>query len=307
MELSKMSREQVSQKPLRAAIYIRVSSERQAAEDRVSIESQLAECEAYCKERGYIIADRFIDKDKYRVKGKLVQPSGSRKDRPAYVQMLTAAQQGVFDVIVAWKEDRLYRGMYAAVPLAEILDEMGSRLNVELVREMFDRRMLCIKAALGKIEVENIRERMIMGRSGRLERGEVPGGNQVKYGYFKVNKRLEIHLQEADIVRKVFHWYTSGENVSLIRRKLNDSGIAPRVGKYWSKITIGKILTGEFYTSGEMSTVLDGVNYAIPCPPLISLEIWQQAVAIRKSNKVIPRNLKRDCLCVNLVYCALID
>ena len=42
----------------RAAIYARVSSERQAAEDRVSIKVQLADCEALCTERGYTIVTR---------------------------------------------------------------------------------------------------------------------------------------------------------------------------------------------------------------------------------------------------------
>lgn len=97
--------------------------------------------------------------------------------------------------------------MYAAMPFAEVLDEMGKRLEVELVRETFDRKMLDIKAALGKIESDNIRERMLMGRRVRLERGEVPGGDQVRYGYHKVNKRLEIDEAEAKVVRMVFEWY----------------------------------------------------------------------------------------------------
>ena len=92
----------------KAAIYARVSSERQAGNDRVSIEVQLAESEAYCKERGYAVVGRYVDCEKYRVRGKLVQPSGERKDRPEYRKMLKAVLAGEFGVIVAWKEDRLY-------------------------------------------------------------------------------------------------------------------------------------------------------------------------------------------------------
>ena len=95
-----MPSKELTTRPLRAAIYVRVSSERQAGEDRVSVESQLADCEEHCRARGYIITGRFIDKDKYRVKGKLVQPSGSRKDRPGYLQLLLAAQHGEVDVVV---------------------------------------------------------------------------------------------------------------------------------------------------------------------------------------------------------------
>ena len=288
----------------RAAIYVRVSSERQAGEDRVSIESQIKECVDRCTDRGYQVVGRFIDKDKYRVKGKLVQPSGQRKDRPAYQAMLKAARDDEFSIIVAWKEDRLYRGMYAAMPLSELLDEKGIGLTVELVRETFDQKMLGIKAALGKIEVDNIRERMVMGRKARLERGEVPGGDQVKYGYQRVDKRLEICEDEAKIVRQIFEQYIARENSMTIRSRLNNEGVIPRRGKLWSKATIGKILTGEFYATGKLSTFLDGEEFEIPCPTIISMATWEKAQMIRKGNKNKARNVKRDYLCLGMVYCA---
>lgn len=291
------------EKSKRAAIYVRVSSERQAGDDRVSIEAQLAECEAYCQERGYTIVARYIDKEKYRVKGKLVQPSGQRKDRPQYQAMLKGTLSGEFDVIVAWKEDRLYRGMYAAMPFSEVLDEMGKRLEVELVKETFDQKMLGVKAALGKIEVDNIRERMLMGRRARLEKGEVPGGDQVKYGYCKVNKRLEIDKAEAEIVEQIFAWYISGENNMQIRRRLNAKGILPRRGSRWAKPTIETILTTEAYATGKMSTVLDGETFTIPCTPIIAMEIWNKAKEVRVGNRSLSRNVKEDYLCVGLVYC----
>ncbi|MFZ1756359.1 MAG: recombinase family protein, partial [Caldilineaceae bacterium] len=285
-------------------IYVRVSSERQAGEDRVSVESQIKECTDYCLERDYQIVGQYIDREKYRVKGKLVQPSGQRKDRPAYQAMLKGARNDEFSIIVAWKEDRLYRGMYAAMPLSELLDEKGNRLAVELVRETFDQKMLGIKAALGKIEVDNIRERMIMGRKARLERGEVPGGDQVKYGYKRVDKQLEICEEEATVVRRIFDMYIAGDNSMAIRSRLNSEGIVPRRSKLWSKATIGKILTGEFYATGKILTTLDDEVFEIPCPTIIPMVVWKKAQAVRQGNKNIPRNVKRDYLCLGLVYCA---
>lgn len=64
------------------AIYVRVSRAYKEEDDRVTIASQLADCEAYCQEKGYTIVGRFIDKDKYRVKGALVNPSGAEKIAP---------------------------------------------------------------------------------------------------------------------------------------------------------------------------------------------------------------------------------
>jgi len=92
----------------RAAIYIRVSSEKQA--DRVSPEAQEADCRALAEKQGYIVVAVYRDTTKYRVGKTLVEPSGTRADRPALRAMLSDARMGRFDVILAWREDRLYRG-----------------------------------------------------------------------------------------------------------------------------------------------------------------------------------------------------
>jgi hypothetical protein len=218
--------------------------------------------------------------------------------------MLKAARMGEIDVIVAWKEDRLYRGMYAALPLCEVLDQRRNDLRVELVKETFDRQMLGIKAAIAKLELDNIRDRMIMGRKVRIERGE-PAGGPVKYGYYKdENKRLVINDSEAAIVRKIFDWYAQGQNNMEIRRRLIAAGIAPRNSKIWSKATVSNILTFEGYATGRYTTVLDGETFTTACPPIISMNVWQKAIETREVNKDYRgRNVKEDYLCRGMVTC----
>ncbi len=287
-----------------AAIYVRVSRAYKEDDERVTIAAQLADCEAFCQDRGYTIVGHYVDKDKYRSKGALVNPSGARKDRPAYLRMLRAAQMGEIDVIVAWKEDRLYRGMYAALPLSEVLDERRNDLKVELVKETFDRQMLGIKAAIAKLELDNIRDRMVMGRKVRIERGE-PAGGPMKYGYYKdENKRIVIHEAEASVVRKIYELYNQGENNMEIRRRLSAAGIASRKINIWSKSTIAHILTFEGYATGKYTTVLDGETYTTSCPPIISMSVWQKALETRNGNKKYRgRNVKEDYLCRGMVVC----
>ncbi len=288
----------------KAAIYVRVSRAYKEDDERVTIAAQLADCETYCQERGYYVVARYIDKDKYRAKGVLVNPSGARKDRPAYLEMINAARLGEFDVIVAWKEDRLYRGMYAALPLSEVLDERRNDLKVDLIKENFDRQMLGIKAAIAKLEIDSIRDRMIMGRKVRIERGE-PAGGPIRYGYYKdENKRIAINDSEASVVREVFNLYIQGENNMEIRRRLNAAGIAPRKNNIWSKASITNILTFTGYATGQYSTFLDGETYTTPCPPLINMNTWQKALEIREGNKKYRgRNVKEDYLCRGMVVC----
>jgi DNA invertase Pin-like site-specific DNA recombinase len=296
---------QKAQAPKRAAIYVRVSSERQAAEDRVSPRVQLEDCRTLAKQRGYVIVAEFSDVRKYRLRGRLVEPSGTRKDRPGYLELLRLARRGDIDVILAWKEDRLYRGLYAAVPLSEVLDERGDGLRVELVKEMFDRKMLGIKASIGKLEVDNIRERMIMGRSARLDESRVPGG-PTRYGYRRSpDDQNIVDDDEAAIVRQIFHWYLDGIPLMEMRRRLNASGTPPRTGGVWSKATITKILyVGDFYAMGQYTTTLEGKTYTIACPPIINRDTWHRACERRKKNRVYPgRNVKEDYLCRGLVSC----
>jgi site-specific DNA recombinase len=288
----------------RAAIYARVSrAYREDGEQRVTIEEQLSDCEDHCKAQGYVVVARYVDKDRYRVKGRLVSPSGARKDRPQYRKMLKAAQADEFEVIVAWKEDRLYRGIYAAIPFTEVLDEKA-HLSVELAKGTFDRSMLEIKAAIAKLELDNIRDRMIMGRKARLQRGEIPGGCP-RYGYERdETNHLAVNEEEARWVRQIFEWYIEGHNNMEIRRRLNASGAPTRRARLWSKATIGNILTFEGYASGSFTTTLDGEEFEIPCPPLITMAVWRQALDQREQNTSYRgRNVKEDYLCRGMVVC----
>ena len=288
---------------VRAAIYARVSKAYKEDDERVTIESQLVDCENYCQKKGYIVVAQYIDKDKYRSKKALVNPSGARKDRPAYMKMIKAAKNEEFEVIIAWKEDRLYRGMYAALPISELLDEKRE-IKIELVSESFDVKMLGIKAAMAKIELDNIRDRMVRGRRARLERGEVPGG-PARYGYYKDdNNFLQIDEQESKIVKEIYDWYISGENNMQIRKRLNGEGIPARVGEIWSKATIQNILTFDGYATGEYTTSLDGEIFTILCPQIIPYDIYLKSIDTRQKNTSYRgRNVKEDYLCRGLVYC----
>ena len=93
----------------RAVIYVRTSSEHQGEK------SSPAEPEANCRQRaadtGLVIINVYRDIDKYSVRTNLVELSGTRSDRPDLLAILSAAGWDEFDVILAWREDRLYRAM----------------------------------------------------------------------------------------------------------------------------------------------------------------------------------------------------
>lgn len=232
--------------PRRAAIYRRVSSEVQG--ERVSPEVQLSDSEQQARAHGYVVVGVYSDIERYRVRGRLVEPSGSRVDRPAFVRMLADGRAGKFDLIIAWKEDRLYRGVHPAVMVDDLIEDSG--VTVELVKETFDRKMLFIKAAIGRMELDSIRERTTMGHRERVRGGLIHGG-PVPAGYVAVRTTddaaaVGYTLDPAwrGFFDNLARYYLARLPMAEIARNL---GADPRTGHPWQDTMIGYILRNPFY------------------------------------------------------------
>jgi DNA invertase Pin-like site-specific DNA recombinase len=104
----------------RVAIYARVSTDKQTCEN------QLIELRAVAERCGYTIVTEFVDTGISGAKG--------RADRPALNEMMKAATQRRFDMVLVWSIDRLGRSLQN---LVELLNELQSmricwrRLNLD--------------------------------------------------------------------------------------------------------------------------------------------------------------------------------
>ena len=125
----------------------------------------------------------------------MVEPSGTRYDRPGLVSMLRDAARGEFSIILAWREDRLYRGMRAMLMVLETIQE--HRITIMLARETFDPKIAPLRAWVAQMELEGMKERLNMGVKARLKAGKANTG-QDRYGYRRVADRIEIVEEEAD-------------------------------------------------------------------------------------------------------------
>ena len=79
----------------RAAIYVRVSTDKQTIENRLRELRQIAE------RRGWQVVEEYHDAGISGAKG--------REDRPGLDKMLQDAQRRRFDVVMAWAIDRVGR------------------------------------------------------------------------------------------------------------------------------------------------------------------------------------------------------
>jgi site-specific DNA recombinase len=292
----------------RAAIYVRVSTELQA--ERASPIEQEKDCRALCERLGFVVVEVYRDTERYRVGKRLVEPSGTRADRPQFRRLMADAAAGAFDVIVAWKEDRLYRSYRAMLDVLDCLEQY--QVTVELVKEHFDATLAPVKAWAARMELKAKSERTAMGRAARLSSGKVHPG-YVAYGYQMAGDAVEVYPSEAVWVRRIFDWYVEGVPVGEIRRKLIADG-APQRGATsfgkgkrslpWAKGVIQKILHNTTYTSGQMVVKSGGKSYTLPLPPIVDPSQAPLVDQRRTANKTIHlRNVKHPYLAAGLAYC----
>ena len=101
----------------RAAVYVRVSRDRQTVENQIAALSKVAEV------RGWKIVETFADAGISGAKG--------RKDRPALDEMLKQVQRGKFDVVMAWAIDRIGRSLVDLLNTIESLKACGVDLYLD--------------------------------------------------------------------------------------------------------------------------------------------------------------------------------
>ena len=294
----------------RAAIYGRVSDKSQAEDDKTSLSEQTVEMEAYCERKGLTVVARYQEVGR-----------GWSKKRPEFQQMLTDAKQGRFDTIVCWKSDRLSRGMFPAAALMEVVE--AHQINLESVMDAIDMKTFGLMAAIGKIELDNFRERASLGKRGTAKQGRIPA-NGIPYGYrIGEDGRPEVAEAEAAIVRRIYHQYVhEGLGVLPIARQLEDEGLPTGKpnGKRWYDSHVSRILGKEAYKgtwwygkSRHISTEEGRRIYdqpeetwiEIPFPPLVDEETWDRAQALKKQRlSRSKRNTKVFYMLQHLVRCA---
>ena len=293
----------------RAAIYARVSDKSQDTEDKNSISEQIADMEAYCERRGMTITARYQEVGK-----------GWSKKRPEFQRMLADARMGRFNTIVCWKSDRLSRGMYPAAALMEVVE--AHRIQLEAVMDAIDMKTFGLMAAIGKIELDNFRERSSMGKRGAAKQGRIPVSN-VPYGYrIGEGRRPQAVEAEAAIIRRIFHMYVrEGLGAPTIARQLTAEGVpTPNASARWYDRTVHRILGHEayrgtwWYGKARHVSTEDGMRsyerpedewVGVPFPPLVDEETWDQAQqAKRRRLTRSGRNTKIFYLLQHLVRCA---
>lgn len=230
---------------MRAAIYIRVSTDEQAA-DGYSIEAQKALLTRKANELGYEIYNYYID-DGY-----------SAKDmrRPALKRLIKEVEERKFDAVLFWRLDRWTRNTRDFHMMEEVLhrNNVGIRSATEdnvdttkLVSTAFGEFQMGLNVLLAQMERKVISERVHTVMEERhlkgLRNGAVP-----PYGYDLVDGKLIVNEAQANIVKRIFDMYAS--NMAGFREiavTLNHDPEKPD-DREWNYTSVRYVLMNPVYT-----------------------------------------------------------
>ena len=233
---------------MRAAVYARVSTEKQGRDQ--TIDSQLVALRGWATASGYELNDEhvFIDEGY----------SGSRLDRPALDRLRDAAREGEFDIVGVFSPDRLARRYAYQILLLEELRRVGCDIAFvqrPISDDPHDQLLLQIQGAVAEYERAVLGERFRRGKLQKARAGHWIAG-QAPYGYRYVPARdgvpapLEIEEAEAEVVRMRDRWLIDERmTVRPILKRLAAGPWRPRCGKrLWSNCVVHRILSDPVYT-----------------------------------------------------------
>ena len=250
------------------ALYIRVSTERQA-EEGYSLDAQAQRLGAYCQAQGWDVDAKRIYTD--------AGVSGKSTHREQFQAMMQAAHAGEIHRIVAMKLDRIARNVKDFLGIVEELEAAGC--DLVLIKESFDtstphgKFALTMFAAMAELEAATITERVMSGKAQKAQEGGYNGA-RCPLGYKYDQGAFSVVGDAADTVRYIFASFVAGQGMQAIAQELNDTGTPTARGGAWYASTVRAILQNGFYAGLSQ---WDGTEQPGSHPAIISRELYEAA------------------------------
>lgn len=240
--------ENTQKKHIKAALYIRVSTEDQAREG-YSLAVQKDYLLDFAKKQQWEV--HFLDR-KHRVYEDDGY-SGYSLERPAFSQLLEDARAKKFDLILVYKLDRFSRRLRDILNVLDEFDSLG--VQFKSATEPYEtttssgKLMLQQLGSFAEFERNRIIERVVPGMVRGVQAGHWQGARYSPFGYSydKLSKRLQVVKEEAEIVKEIFQRYIAGESCQKIGGVFYEKKILSRSGGRFNSSLVLKILRNKIY------------------------------------------------------------
>ena len=277
-------------KPLRVALYVRVSGQEQAIKG-LSLEAQQEDLQEYCRERGWIVVDVYIDAAKTARKrlGK----------RTNFMRMLEDVKRNKIDLVLFTRLDRWFRSVADYYKVMEVLE--AHNCGWKTTQEQYDtstaggRLYINLRLSIAQNEADLCGERISVVFDSKIKHGTGVSGNW-PFGY-RVNeeKRLEIVSEQAAIVQDAFQHYKA-----TVSQRGTIKYIRETYGLNWTDTNFRRILHDRLYTGYYDRNGRTNESF---CPAIISQELFD-AVQKLLSNNAKSNPTGRVYLFTSILVCA---
>ena len=231
-----------------AAIYARVSSDRQKEEQTIA--SQTAALLEYAEAHGYTVPSEWIFQDEGY--------SGSILVRPSLERLRDLASEGSIEAVLIYSPDRLSRKYAYQVLLMEEFARQGVEvlfIQSPQAATPEEHLLVQLQGMIAEYERAQIAERTRRGKRHRAKGGLINVLCGAPYGYRYVKKSeastafYEVIEEQASVVRQVYRFYTEeGWSIGAIVRWLNAQGIPTCQRKSpWERTTVWAMLRNPAY------------------------------------------------------------
>jgi DNA invertase Pin-like site-specific DNA recombinase len=263
---------------LRCAVYTRKSTEEGLDKEFNSLQAQREACEAYIasqRSEGWALVRDAYDDGGF---------SGGTLERPGLQQLLADIEEGLVDVVVVYKIDRLSRSLMDFSKLVEVFDRAG--VTFVSVTQSFNtttsmgRLTLNILLSFAQFEREVIAERVRDKIRASRQKGMWMGGS-VPLGYVVQNRKLVVHESDAAVIRSMFERFLRVGSATLLAQELRAEGVLTTKGRPIDKGYLYKCLSNRTYLG---LAIHKGTAYPGEHAAIIDQALWDNVHAILAEN-----------------------
>ena len=204
-----------------------------------------------------------------------IEESATSWDRVKFTEAINRAIElygrGEIEAVLFPRVDRETRFIFASMPLLSAMLKIGIKVYFARERlflnpsdpEAVSRYLT--KVGESQAYVATMTANLMKGRRRRvIKDGLLPTGGVNLYGYIynKETGKRTINEFEAGVIRKMVHWVIVEKCFlnEVCRRLMTMDIPAPKGGKYWSRSTVGRILSNEALTGETYALKMTAVE-----------------------------------------------
>jgi len=266
---------------MRAFIYCRFSSHKQ---QELSIEGQRDICQEYADKHNITVVGEYIDRAR----------SARTENRADFRRLIRDAMAGVVDCVLVWRYDRFFRDRAESALYRKQLEAAGVHL-ISVTEFIPDGSAGVITQGMIETVAEyfsaKLSEDVSRGMQKAAQHCQVTGSAPLGYRP-GADKRWQIDPVGAELVRRIFEWYVSGQPMGELAKQLNREGHKTARGAAFTKSSFTTILRNKKYIG--VYEYNGAVSICGGCPRIIEDDLFFNVQRKLEANRHRPGAYKAE-------------